>query len=269
MHFDKDECLSRAKELADAGDEASIRYACLELRMCIEAIVYAKLRTYEKRLPDSAFTKWQPDKAMKALLAIEPEADKDHQLVLYSEDEAGRPSGVPIAFNHKALPVALIRKYYHRLGSYLHVPTGRRSVNLDDQRAWIEKLRTTLDELTAALEPIVECSFDSSIAQVASYSCAVCETELVFNPEGARESGRVECLSCEARYNVSVPDDAPGRLRIELDAASFDCEMCDTTGRVERRHLALGYEFRCDSCRAPFRVTACNWGFSVVQDSAE
>jgi hypothetical protein len=49
--INKYDCLARAKALLDAGDTTSLRYACLELRSCMEEATYEKLRAYAPRLP--------------------------------------------------------------------------------------------------------------------------------------------------------------------------------------------------------------------------
>ena len=66
--YDKWSCLERARRLLIVAGDESLRYACLELRFCIEAIVYAKLDAYSSYVPAVVFEKWQPNHAMKMLL---------------------------------------------------------------------------------------------------------------------------------------------------------------------------------------------------------
>ena len=70
----KTECLARAKLLIEKNTEDSLIYGALELRQCIESIVYEKLNGYKKFVPGIVFSKWQPHHAMKTLLYFEPGA---------------------------------------------------------------------------------------------------------------------------------------------------------------------------------------------------
>src|SRR6202034_4775211 len=70
---EKVEALGNAEKLLERGGSDDLRYATLELRRCIEAIVYQKLLAYKDRLPSVAL-KWQPPQAFKALIQLEPEA---------------------------------------------------------------------------------------------------------------------------------------------------------------------------------------------------
>lgn len=51
MNLDKHSCLARATALLAAPTHENLRYAALELRLCIEAITYEKLRTYSNMVP--------------------------------------------------------------------------------------------------------------------------------------------------------------------------------------------------------------------------
>jgi hypothetical protein len=50
-NYDKWSCLERARNLLSVAGDDSLRYACLELRFCIEAITYEKLDTYSSYVP--------------------------------------------------------------------------------------------------------------------------------------------------------------------------------------------------------------------------
>ena len=83
--INKYDCLARAKALLAAGDAASLRYACLELRSCMEAVTYEKIREYGRRFPRSViddFSKWQPRVLVKILLSLEEGADQDYKVAI-------------------------------------------------------------------------------------------------------------------------------------------------------------------------------------------
>lgn len=74
---EKVQAYKAATELLGRKDDAVLRYVALELRRCIEAVVYEKLVAYGDLIPADAARTWQPPQAFKALLAVEPGADKD------------------------------------------------------------------------------------------------------------------------------------------------------------------------------------------------
>jgi hypothetical protein len=51
------ECVARAKKPLEVGDEAPMRYACLELRSAIENLVYEQLQPYRDELDDDTVRK--------------------------------------------------------------------------------------------------------------------------------------------------------------------------------------------------------------------
>ncbi|MDO9424021.1 MAG: hypothetical protein Q7T40_07505 [Methylobacter sp.] len=60
-------CLHRAKDLIAQDDEISAKYACLELRFCIEYITYSQLQIYLKEVPNDTVKKWTPKQIINAV----------------------------------------------------------------------------------------------------------------------------------------------------------------------------------------------------------
>jgi hypothetical protein len=56
-------------------DDNVLRYAALEFRRCIEAIIYEKLLFYRDLLPERSVRSWQPDKAFEALIKFDDDAE--------------------------------------------------------------------------------------------------------------------------------------------------------------------------------------------------
>lgn len=92
-NYYKTECLKRAKQLLDEGSYDSLIYASLELRQCIESIIYEKLDAYKKYVPGVVFQKWQPNHALKTLLYFEPDAEQSMKLAIAPESSPGVTSG--------------------------------------------------------------------------------------------------------------------------------------------------------------------------------
>ncbi|WP_295708903.1 hypothetical protein [uncultured Brevundimonas sp.] len=60
------------------GHGSELRYACLELRLAIEALAYSTLQNYSEDVDgavDRAHDHWQPNKVLEELITYDPMAD--------------------------------------------------------------------------------------------------------------------------------------------------------------------------------------------------
>lgn len=78
-------CLNRATNQLSNNDDASDRYACLELRQCLEALTYKKLSAYANRVPQELFQTWQPAQVIELLSKLEPNSISDRAFTIYKE----------------------------------------------------------------------------------------------------------------------------------------------------------------------------------------
>ena len=93
--YEKREAFNAARELLSRNDDDVLRYVALELRRCIEAVVYEKLWGYHDWIPVDAARTWQPPQAFKALLVMEPDADKSASVAVGLQKDPGVPSAGP------------------------------------------------------------------------------------------------------------------------------------------------------------------------------
>src|SRR5262245_887190 len=91
MRWSARECVDRAKTLLANGDEHSARYACLELRLTIEYLIYDQLQIYRDELPNDMVKKWQPRELIAAMLTVDPHADVGGRLQVGPEVVPGEP----------------------------------------------------------------------------------------------------------------------------------------------------------------------------------
>lgn len=116
-----DDFLKRAEKLMHAGDHVSLRYACLELRLCLEKIVYQKLAQLKDTIPPDVYRAWQPQKALKLLLSFEPGADQDNTLEIRNSNADGTPTGDWIHLGeYRMFTANRLNKLYNKVGKYLH-----------------------------------------------------------------------------------------------------------------------------------------------------
>jgi hypothetical protein len=263
MRFHKRECLKRAKDLVAQQNDAILRYACLELRFCIEAIAYEKLQTYSSRLPAAVLETWQPPQALRALLEFEPLADQDFTLTFCVEDESGQPTGAWRSLGtHKTFRLSWLKKTYNALGNHLHVPTPLQAAQHGSRKTNVQKLVT---ETINTLDPIIETTVDCSIASVVEFPCTQCSSIVIRNREGLERDLRATCLNpnCRAEYQATKDGDN-GAFQFTLNASSFACCACEHPIMLETRKLEIGLLFTCPNCKAKHQVAKRQWGYGLV-----
>jgi hypothetical protein len=149
------EKLAKANELLASKKDDKLRYACLELRECIEALAYDLLVAYLKEVPLKALTVWQPDKVMKELLRIDPSADKSSHLRIKEEGRDGKPDGPWRSYGEdRRLGARTLTKAWQSLGHFLHVPTIKQSQQEHPFDA--AKVRETAEAIRAELAYVLE-----------------------------------------------------------------------------------------------------------------
>ena len=80
--------LLKGRALLEAKDDSQLAYAALELRMCMEALIYGRAQAYADDLPPQMAASSQPQKVMELLLKVDPYADTDMTLEM-SDEPAG------------------------------------------------------------------------------------------------------------------------------------------------------------------------------------
>jgi DNA-directed RNA polymerase subunit RPC12/RpoP len=252
--LNKFDCLDRAKTLMAAGDAASLRYACLELRFCIEAVTYDKRRAYASRLPPDVLSIWQPPQVMKALIELEGEA-KDEYIVAIGRMGSSQP--MQVMGKHRTFGTRWLRKHYNKLGSYLHVRNAPGQSQVDPQ-----ELRSDLESVVEECARVVESSLTLTLdpGGIVEYDCQLCGRKTVANKESAKRRGRVSCLKCEAEHLVSVAEDQA--LDLRLSGWVFPCQACSYQILVPSKHLVPDYEFACDVCGHKHKLVK-DWYYAV------
>lgn len=118
----KREALARAESLVQAHGTPELRYACLEIRLCLEAIAYEKLATYSARIPPSTYRTWQPPQLLRQIERLEPRSTEDFVLRVKREASADRAEGSWRSLGtHRTIRPRRLRKLYNKVGHYLHL----------------------------------------------------------------------------------------------------------------------------------------------------
>src|SRR3970282_972630 len=148
--LDKYDSLERAKKLIQDNTPTSLRYACLELRYCIESICHAKLKLYEKHLTNSDFETWKPKKILETLQEYDPLVWEDSEVAFFSEKSDGTRGDFLIGGKHTNLPIGILKRHYYKLGRFLHIPTLSQQKNgvmsSHDLKSYLESLLPAISD---------------------------------------------------------------------------------------------------------------------------
>lgn len=248
MHgFSKKECFIRAKALVALGDQSSLRYACLEIRQCIEAISYAKMFNFKKVVPEEQFSEWNPKKIYSFLLEMEPNADKDYTLKIYKEGSNGAPNKLVFNEEHKTLTMNEIGKMYHKLGYYLHSPTIAKQPTYATDTL---KLSETLKGYLIKLEGVVNTSFDSNFGIVCSFTCEGCNGTIYHNQATLEIGKKVSCWNecCGMVYVVENEDLFFKPLQFNLEC------QCGHKIYLNYNRLKDPCHLFCEICKARINI---------------
>lgn len=233
----------------ESGDAARLHCAALEMRLCLEAIVYEKLKTYAARLPAKVKRKWQPDQALRALKQLEPGADEDFTLRIAEEKEYGVPGADWQSLGtHVTVKEKWVRKHYHKLGSYLHEEQPFRAPKYP-YAVQLERMRESLEAIAEELRPAAHSSLDAAMANTVSFSCGVCEQDVVCNVGGLEQTGEAICLDpdCGAVHKAKRVGEG---WEVLLPQASIVCGQCGEKMWVANRDVQVGLKVECNDCGA-------------------
>jgi len=198
--------VAAAKELL-AGRGPHLRYACLELRLAIEALAYATLQTYlddDSDIVQSAQSDWQPGKVLDALLDYDPMADMSFRVVMHSVAPNGEPGEMVMDAVDQRFSARWAKKAHRSMGSFLHQRTiqqVRKGKQLDEPA-----LRREAQRVLETLEPILASPlYDTRVGFRFGYNCPGCGDELsvALMPLMLTGATRARCPTCGTRWRAT------------------------------------------------------------------
>ena len=237
-------------------DSDSLRYAALELRRCIEAIVYEKLKAYGVLLPEGSVRQWQPPQAFDALIAIEPRAENTYTYAIAPETEFGKMAEGPYtAIGVDERPRGKwIKDTWHKLGAQLHAewPFSRPRPRASS--------RPFLEKTLADIAPMVSNSFTAMFSMTVEFRCAGCGENVKVMKEAVESSGTALCLTCGMPYRVEGSDED---ISFVPAPPPFTCD-CGASTHVSPQPVKIGYRFSCRSCNRLFQIVGVEWRYEAV-----
>ncbi|EPM48635.1 hypothetical protein RX830_01450 [Pseudomonas syringae pv. actinidiae] len=241
--------LGRAKELLKASDEHSKRYAALELRFALENVVYRQMLQYGDVLPGKVLSMWKPDQMLKALISFDPINENGGELAfaLRNGDELPADSDFKDIGSTKAIPWKEFRKYYNKLGSYLHTPVNQEAA---------QKVKKIAEEdfakIINCLEEVAKATAVFAFKAVVFGTCQ-CENVLYV---GQREFDNEDLVLCSNRrcnllWSKWTESDGT-QLLVKVETIIFECADCQAVIPVPPAQM--WQPIRCSNCSSRFRV---------------
>ncbi|HEY1600756.1 MAG TPA: hypothetical protein VGG64_14200 [Pirellulales bacterium] len=233
-------CVERATALLERGDEDSLRYACLQLRMGIERAFYALVPVYADELPTDILKRWQPKQVIDAITDCDPNAGKDVRLTILDSEERSL-----LARDQKAVTKHLIKEYWHKLGSFLHASMQHVDVDLP-------KLKLFLLDTIAALREFTTSNVIANIRRSVAVQCE-CGRTINRNAEALEIKPRVTCpdIRCGAMYDYAEKD---GLLTFTPVVVFYDCPRCKTVNYLGAHRVSDDFVITCCECETKMRV---------------
>ena len=256
--------LARAKALLEEEKRENLKYIALELRMCIEGIVYNDIQSYPKDcLPEEVFNSWQPDRVVTYIASVDPNyfdngvlilAPKGHIIDTNGELRVDQlkdlGEGMPEEFRKFTqvnLKRKITKKMYHGLGSVLHVPT------LKQHKSGVkhEKHRMLCENVASAVEERISANLGVfALWGNLSHKCIDCGMSNVFHVLKTIDPTEqlFDCVGsgCKAQYAAV----ASGKDTVDVRpwGQTYNCGVCGEWSVVWERELRLANKVECKTC---------------------
>lgn len=240
--------LKQCEEELASGDNERLKYASLELRMAMEALTYDRALAYKDEFPPTEYETWQPRKVMSVLLEIDPTADMDSAIAGGIEEECGvtAPVMTPLG-TEKVLNMAILRKHYDALGSFLHVPSLKQSRTGKVQN--FQRMKARCEEIATSVRAVLSSPvFNITFGNFASVDCIACGKRIRKRMPHGESEVSAECFECGASYSVVAK--GSGEVEWQPRQHEYECTnaSCKKKIYVWHHEVEAGRHWVCDGC---------------------
>ena len=243
--------LRRAKAELASEDPSRVRYAALELRMCIEAITYDKAQAYGTDFPPDHYETWQPSSVMRQLIELDPLADTSAHLRIRLETGADEEDSPWIDLGvQEVFSLRQIRDSYSALGNYLHYPHLKQVRKGGTPSAVIHRKCTTIAEQLekVLLAPVHNSVFGSHV----SFQCE-CGLQLKKRVPMDGTDGQAICYDCRAEFLLKQQSSKGKYLPIRR-VMQAPCSACKHPYPVPVERAVVGFSWTCQKCDAKSEI---------------
>lgn len=249
MHFPTEYHLTKSNQLIALGDRDSLRYACVELRTCIELLCYEQLERYRELIPNAVLTKWQPREVVAWIEKCDPFGVKDKAVFFGINGPDGKPDKMEPLGRFKAVDKKFIKNHYHRLGQHLHAPNLNDIVN--EHELSLPKFREEVERISIAVKEIASRDILVRMLNLARFRCNLCNIEIVVNADIHETGDVIPCLDsdCHADYKLEI-DESSFKSATHY-AFIWTCDACFTKQPVFERDISqMGQAVKCSGCES-------------------
>lgn len=261
-------CLLKAIEHIDSNDDVRLKYAALELRMCIESIVYYRLSKLvaKGKIDSSAYFSWKPSDVIKYFLSLDPFSLSDVEISIAKNNTDNKP-GKWVKFGTEIrLDKKFIQKNYNKLGSYLHQTTLS-----EIQRGGIitSKMKLDIDKIISRIKTVMSSSLRNvNIIRTGVFNCLECKIDIVvltpineiINVKGDEIAHEIECphkindTSCKASYKIITKKNEKTTYN-PLDYR-YTCQSTDCGGKINfwKSEVKPNAEKSCSICGKLYKL---------------
>lgn len=231
-------------------DEASARYACLELRFCIEYITYDQLQTYIEEVADDALLKWTPRQIINELREIDPSTDKSRAIAIGIEETPGvEAKEMHFLGEDRRFSLQWAHSHHNALGNFLHAPTldQIRKDRIAAKEVMLNKAHKVIKEIEQILaSPVYHVSF----GQIYEFDCS-CGRKIKRRIESINNERGIVCPNseCKAIHDI-VSTSEDGNITIERRTTKCPCPSCKVTNYVGSHLVCQDTIMTCGHCGA-------------------
>jgi hypothetical protein len=242
QHFD------RANSLLENYDASNSRHICLELRMCIEYLVYNMLLLYYDELPKRARKSWKPKDAMTHILDIAPDVEQSHTVFMGLQAAPGvEPKTVSFVGHDRRFSAKWANEAWQALGNYLHAPSISQLENKFEEGS--EKLHKRIIEIRDELSAVFASNmFNVRLDENIAFKCDCGHT--IQRREDTLDRD-IECISCGEIFVHELVD---GEHRFKIKQCDFPCEKCKAVTKAKASSIAKGNLIVCCACDSEYKI---------------
>lgn len=262
--YKKESHLQRAVQLLDSENTTDHVYACLELRFCIEAIVYQKLLHGIKNIPSSIVETWQPQKAVKMLSEIDQLTAVDCKIE-FNLAKTGTPpkDGWLMLGEQKIPPAKWLAKNYSKLGNFLHLVEPKKVKNKE-----VREIKKTISPIAEQLKEYVKGNFIFTNNNIEINQCPVCHQDFAFATNKVKHGDTRKCsnFKCGALFLANI--DAPSK-KITFTFKTYDvaCQKCEQIIVIPEEKIKNLDKFYCSNCHSQY-IPRGEYSFALLSNES-
>ncbi|WP_120512054.1 hypothetical protein [Photobacterium salinisoli] len=247
--YNKDKHLQQALQLLESESSVEHVYACLELRFCIEAIVYQKLLHGIENLPKTIVNTWQPTKALKMLVEFDSFASSDCVVEVNFSSSTLPPKSGWLRLGEQRLPtVRWLNKTYNKLGSFLHLVEPQKASETTPK-----DIKNELLEIAEQLQKYVKSNFLISYNNIDIKQCPACQQDIAFSLRNVRDGETRKCSNfrCGALFTVKI-DSSRNNIQLSCNTYDIKCQLCEKDIFIPEATIRNLDIFGCHNCSAKY-----------------